>query len=116
MLVRTLQEFLSQHARARDPFQQTLPGLPAFLEETFRPRDNDERLTLLGVCEPTNRPCASARLVAEAFAADSRPAENLFAGHRFKAACFATLAGRRRRTGVRTPTWRAYSSQPSWPR
>ena len=51
-----------------------LPGLPAFLAGTYEPRDNDERLALLGVCQFTNRAHAMARLYADAFAADSQVA------------------------------------------
>lgn len=70
-----------------------LPELPAFLEGTHHPRDNDERLSLLGVCQFTDRPVASARLYADAFAADPRLAEDLRAGHRYNATRAAALAG-----------------------
>ena len=70
-----------------------LPKLPAFLDGKYQPRDNDERLALLGVCQFTNRTCAPARLYADAFAADSHLAEDLRSGHRSSAARAAALAG-----------------------
>src|SRR5262249_41003042 len=70
-----------------------LPNLPAFLDGTYQPRDNDERLALLGVCQFTNRARAAARLYADAFAADPRLAEDLRFGHRYHAARAAALAG-----------------------
>jgi hypothetical protein len=67
--------------------------LPAFLDGKHQPQDNDERLALLGVCQFTNRSLALSRLYAEAFAADPRLAEDLYAGHRYTAARAAVLAG-----------------------
>ena len=70
-----------------------LPDLPAFLAGKYQPRDNDERLALLGVCQFTNRTLAAARLYADAFAADPRLAEDFRVGHRSNAARYAALAG-----------------------
>jgi serine/threonine-protein kinase len=81
------------HALRREAEALILPKLPAFLDGTYRPQDNDERLALLGVCQCTNRTFAAARLYSEAFAADSNLAEDLSAGHRSKAARAAALAG-----------------------
>jgi hypothetical protein len=70
-----------------------LPNLPAFLDGTYRPQDNDERLALLGVCQFTNRTCAAAHLYSDAFATDPHLAEDLRAGYRYNAARSAALAG-----------------------
>jgi Flp pilus assembly protein TadD len=70
-----------------------LPNLPAFLDGKYEPRDNDERLALLGVCQFRNRALALARLYADAFAAAPQLAEDVGAGHRFSAARAAALAG-----------------------
>ena len=81
------------HALRREAEAMILPNLPAFLDGKYRPRDNDERLALLGVCQFTNRTCAAARLYSDAFATDPHLAEDLGAGHRFQAARAAALAG-----------------------
>ena len=54
-----------------------LPDLPAFLDGKYQPRDNDERLALLGICQFTNRTRALARLYADAFAAAPQLAEDV---------------------------------------
>jgi eukaryotic-like serine/threonine-protein kinase len=81
------------HALRREAEQLILPDLPAFLAGKHQPRDNDERVALLGVCQFTNRTGASARLYADVFAAAPRLANDLAAGHRYNAARFAALAG-----------------------
>jgi serine/threonine-protein kinase len=50
------------HSLRREAEAMILPDLPAFLDGKYRPRDNDERLALLGVCQFTNRTCSAARL------------------------------------------------------
>jgi serine/threonine-protein kinase len=81
------------HALRREAEAMILPNLPAFLDGSYRPADNDERLALLGVCQFTNRTCAAARLYADAFATDPPLAEDLSAGLRSSAARAAALAG-----------------------
>jgi tetratricopeptide (TPR) repeat protein len=66
--------------------------LPAFLEGEYQPRDNTERLALIGVCQARKLHAAVARLYADAFAADPSLADDLQAGHRYNAACSAALA------------------------
>src|SRR5262249_50007256 len=73
-----------------------LPDLQAFLAGTYEPKDTDERLALLGVCQFENRTLALARLYADAFAADPRLAEDPAVGHRYRAARAAALVGRGR--------------------
>ncbi|HLN26280.1 MAG TPA: tetratricopeptide repeat protein [Gemmataceae bacterium] len=56
------------------------------------PTDNRERLGLGEVCGLQRRHVAAARLYADAFSADPKLADDLKAGHRYNAACFAALA------------------------
>jgi serine/threonine-protein kinase len=81
------------HVLRREAEALILPNLPAFLARTYEPRDNDERLALVGVCQFTNRTHALARLYADAFATDPRLVADPGAGHRFRAACAAAQAG-----------------------
>ena len=81
------------HVLRREAEALILPDLPAFLEGKGEPRDNDERLALLGACQFNNRPATSARLYAAAFAADPKLAEDSRRGLRYRAACAAARAG-----------------------
>jgi len=81
------------HALRREAEGLILTDLPAFLKGTYQPRDNDERLALLGACQFKNRTRTSARLYADAFAAAPPLADDVWAGHRYNAARAATLAG-----------------------
>src|SRR5262249_57125791 len=77
----------------REAEGRTRPDLPAFLAGEYQPRDNDERLALIGLCQSTDRTRALARLYDDAFAADPRLADDLVAGHRYSAARAAARAG-----------------------
>ena len=66
--------------------------LHAFLKGDFKPTTNDERLALAEQCKIKKRYLTSAGLYADAFAADPKLADNLKAGHRYNAACYAALA------------------------
>jgi serine/threonine-protein kinase len=81
------------HVLRREAEGMILPNLPAFLEGNYQPKDNYERLALLGVCQFTNRTCAMAGLYADAFAGDAALADDLAAGHRYNAARAAARAG-----------------------
>jgi serine/threonine-protein kinase len=81
------------HVLRREAERLILPDLPAFLDGTYRPRDNDERLALVGACRSLNRTRAMARLYAEAFDAAPSLADDLGAGHRYSGARAAALAG-----------------------
>ena len=70
-----------------------LPDLPALLNGTLEPRDNNERLAMLGVCLFANRFRDSARLYVDAFIADQNLMQDLDAAHRYNAARWAALAG-----------------------
>src|SRR5262249_57030261 len=67
-------------------------SLPAFLKGEYQPRDNDERLALLGVCQSNGLRRTAAGLYADALAADPKLAADPSAGHRYRAACFAVVA------------------------
>jgi len=81
------------HVLRREAETMIFPNTAAFLEGSYQPKDNIERLALLGVCRFKNLNSVSARLYAEAFAADPQLADDLRAGHRYNAACVAALAG-----------------------
>jgi serine/threonine-protein kinase len=81
------------HVLRREAEGLILPNLAAFLDGEYRPQDPDERRTLLGVCQVTDRSLALARVFAEAFAADPRLAEALHDGLRYAAARAAARAG-----------------------
>jgi serine/threonine-protein kinase len=61
-----------------------LPNLPALLEGSDPPRDNDERLALLRACQFQGRYGAAARLYADAFAADPNLADHLTTECRYR--------------------------------
>jgi Flp pilus assembly protein TadD len=81
------------HVLRREAEGMILPNLRAFLDGRYQPRDNDERLALLGVCQATNRALSLASLYADIFRADPHLAENLSAGHRYNAARAAAQVG-----------------------
>jgi serine/threonine-protein kinase len=80
------------HILRREAEALVLPGLPALLAGRQQPRDNAERLALLGACQFEGRHAAAARLYIGAFAADPKLAEDFAAGHRYLAARHAALA------------------------
>ncbi|MBP3955611.1 protein kinase [Gemmata sp. G18] len=98
-----------RHVLRREAEKMILPNLTALLDGTQQPRDNDERLALIGVCRFQNRFAALARIYAEAFAVDPKLAEV----HRFVAARVAVQAGCGRGVGagglgeVERSNWRA---------
>jgi serine/threonine-protein kinase len=81
------------HILRREAESLILPTLPAFLAGDHKPRDNDERLALQGVCQFQTRNVAAARLYADAFAADLALADDRGARHRYYAARVAAQAG-----------------------
>jgi serine/threonine protein kinase/tetratricopeptide (TPR) repeat protein len=66
--------------------------LPAFLKGEYQPQDNDERLGLAGLCVGRQLYRDAAGLYADAFDVDPKLADDLKAGRRFSAACYAALA------------------------
>jgi eukaryotic-like serine/threonine-protein kinase len=81
------------HILRREAEALILPNLPAFLNGTYQPQDNEERLALLGTCQFKELRTAEAGLLAAAFATDPKPAENLDSGLRYRAARAAAVAG-----------------------
>jgi serine/threonine-protein kinase len=81
------------HVLRREAEALIFPNTAAFLEGRYQPQDNVERLALLGVCRFNDLNLASARLYAEAFAADPTLAEDTHVRHRYHAACAAALVG-----------------------
>ena len=81
------------HVLRREAEAMIFPSTTAFLEGKHQPRDNTERLALFGVCRFKNRTCASARLYADAFAADPPLAEDPRSRQRYNAARAAAQAG-----------------------
>jgi serine/threonine-protein kinase len=81
------------HVLRREAEGLILPDLPAFLQGKYEPRDNDERVALLGACQFKNLRRTAARLYADAFAADPKLAEDLKAETRYRAARCAAVAG-----------------------
>jgi serine/threonine-protein kinase len=69
------------------------PNTAAFLEGKYEPRDNTERLALLGICRFKNRTLASAKLYTDMFAVDSTLASAPRFNHRYNAARAAALTG-----------------------
>ena len=66
--------------------------LPAFQNGSYTPASNAERLGLAGWCQIEKLNHTATRLYAAAFAADPKLADDLEAGHRYNAACYAALA------------------------
>jgi serine/threonine-protein kinase len=58
------------HILRREAEAMILPNLPAFLKGEYEPRDNVERMALLGACQFHGLHGAAARLYADVFAAD----------------------------------------------
>ena len=67
------------HVLRREAESMLLPDLPAFLQGKYQPRDNDERLALLGICQSQGRNGLAAQLYVDAFAADPGLADALTA-------------------------------------
>jgi serine/threonine-protein kinase len=66
--------------------------LPIFLSGAAQPANANVALGLVQICQYTHRHAASARFCAVAFLAQPDLADDLKAGHRYNAACYAALA------------------------
>jgi hypothetical protein len=66
--------------------------LSAFRKGEDKPTTNTERLALAEACRLLKLHHTVTRLYGDAFAADPKLADDLNAGHRYNAACFASLA------------------------
>lgn len=67
------------HVLRREAEALILPNLPAFLNGSYQPLNNDERLSLTGICQFQRRYRAAARLYFDAFDTDPSLADNLTA-------------------------------------
>jgi eukaryotic-like serine/threonine-protein kinase len=81
------------HVLRREAEAMILHDLSSFLGGIYRPRDNDERLALLGVCQFMSRNLAQASLYVDAFDADPQLGNEMTTDQRYRAACAAALAG-----------------------
>jgi tetratricopeptide (TPR) repeat protein len=103
--VRRALELAGNDSRLRDMFTQTmrelqdcdrLPALearlPAILQGKEKPANIAEALTFAWLCESRLRFADAARLYADSFAMDPKPANDISAGYRFLAARCAALA------------------------
>jgi serine/threonine-protein kinase len=81
------------HALRREAEGVVMPNLDALLAGRDVPRDQDERLALVAVCQSTQRFLRAAALCAEAFKADPDMADHPETGRRYAAACCAARAG-----------------------
>jgi eukaryotic-like serine/threonine-protein kinase len=73
------------HILRREAEALILPNLSPFLRGDYQPRDNDERLALVGICQFQRRGATAARLFADAFAADPALAQQLNSACRARA-------------------------------
>ena len=82
------------HVLCREAEELIVPNLSAFLKGDYQPKDNSERLELVGRCLFRRRFLSAARLYADAFAFDPKLADDPKSGNRHNAACCAARAGR----------------------
>jgi serine/threonine protein kinase/tetratricopeptide (TPR) repeat protein len=76
-------------AEAKAALEAKLPG---FLKGEYAPGNTEEFLTMVSICRAKKHYHAATRLYAATFASDSSLADDLKAGHRYNAACYAALA------------------------
>ncbi len=81
------------HVLRREAEAMVFPNLPAFLEGTYQPADQCERLAFVGAAESKGLISESIRLCADAFAAEPSLANDVERGLRYDAACRAATAG-----------------------
>jgi serine/threonine-protein kinase len=67
----------ASHVLRRQAEEMIVTDLPAFLRREYQPQDNDERLTLVGLCQYRSLFATAARLFADAFTADPQLPEAL---------------------------------------
>jgi serine/threonine-protein kinase len=81
------------HTLCREARRVVTPKLTAFLDGTYQPQGDAERLAYLEASRFTNRAAATARRYADALSAAPDSADDLRAAHRYYAACAAARAG-----------------------
>jgi tetratricopeptide (TPR) repeat protein len=82
-----------RHVLRREADALIVPELPAFLKGTYTPDDEAEWEALGAACWARELLVTAVRRFAEAFAKDTKLAENPVGVRRYNAACFAALAG-----------------------
>jgi serine/threonine protein kinase/Flp pilus assembly protein TadD len=84
-----------ERLRQCDRLLALVQRLPAVLRGDGRPANAQEMLGFAELCSQPfeRRLAAAARFYGDAFAADPKLADDLKAGHRYNAACYAALAG-----------------------
>jgi eukaryotic-like serine/threonine-protein kinase len=80
------------HILRREAESMILPNLQAFLRGDYQPRNNDERLALLGICQANNLYQKSLGLYSGAFAEDPHLINDSDADFRFLAASAAAMS------------------------
>jgi serine/threonine-protein kinase len=90
--IRTRYDWLA-HVLRREAEELMLPNLAAFLNGEYQPRDNVERISLLGVSLFSRRTRAVAQLYADTFAADPGFAIGIGPAHRYGAMRAAARTG-----------------------
>ncbi|WP_020468764.1 serine/threonine-protein kinase [Zavarzinella formosa] len=88
------------HILRREAEGMILPNLTAFLEGKHQPQDNEERLTLAGICQFKNRSRELSQLYMAAFADNPRLADDHVGRLRLFAARAAALTGGGRGEGA----------------
>jgi serine/threonine-protein kinase len=73
------------HVLRREAESLIVPELQSFLRGAYQPKENDERLALVGACEFHGLSYTAARLYADAFTSDPQVAEKLMSGCRQQA-------------------------------
>jgi eukaryotic-like serine/threonine-protein kinase len=86
-------DFGEYHVLRREAETKLLPNLQAFLNGSYVPQDNVERLSLIGACTARNLNALAAGLYAGVFAENPAFGQEMAATVRFHAACAAAKAG-----------------------
>jgi serine/threonine-protein kinase len=81
------------HILRREAERLILPDLNDFLDGKYVPRDNEERLALIGICQASERHRAVARLYAGVFEAAPELMDDVRSGYRYYAARALAQAG-----------------------
>jgi tetratricopeptide (TPR) repeat protein len=82
----------SQQLQRCERFVKLEGRLPRLLTGEDKPASAEERRDVVTLCRHQRRYAAAVRFSADGFATDPRLADDLKAGHRYNAACFAALA------------------------
>jgi tetratricopeptide (TPR) repeat protein len=89
---RPLRAVVSRQLQTCDRFLKLEERLPRLLTGVDKPASAGECLDVVTLCRHKRGYAAAARFSADTFAADAKLADDLQAGHRYNAACYAALA------------------------